>query len=114
VFADYVNALPLAYKQRAGDQKILLKAIGQPYLPAGLFDRPKQGFDIPLRAWLDGPLHGFAEERLVGDQLGLFAPSGMRDLLNLQHRSTRDISPRVWTLLSLATWADSAAAGIPW
>jgi len=114
VFADYVNALPLGYKFRRGNQKVLLKAIGQPYLPEGLFDRPKQGFEIPMLAWLRGPLKDFTRERLLGDEVGLFRPAGMRALLDLLQRSERDFSLRVWTLLSLATWADMARAGVPW
>lgn len=114
VFADFVNSLPLRYKLRRNRQKILLKAIGRPYLPDGLLDRRKQGFDIPLRTWLDGPLHDFAAERLIGDELGLFAPAGVRLLLELHHRSAHDLSASVWTLLSLATWADSARSSVPW
>ena len=113
VFADYVNALPSRTScapaiRRSFSRRSLSRICPRAFRP------PQQGFDIPLRAWLDGPLHDFVEERLVGDELGLFAPSGMRDLLELQHSSTRDMSPRVWTLLSLATWADAAATGVPW
>lgn len=114
VFADYVNSLPRQYKLRGHDHKILLKAIGQPYLPEGLFNRPKQGFSVPLQAWLRGPLHDFVRERLAGDELGLFEPSGVDLLLDVHRRSARDLSAQVWTLLSLATWADAARAGVPW
>ena len=114
VFADYVNGLPAAYKSRFGRQKILLKAIGRPYLPEGLFDRPKQGFGIPMRTWLNGPLREFARERLLGDELGLFASGGVQALFDLLQNSQRDFSSRVWTLLSLATWADTARDGRPW
>jgi asparagine synthase (glutamine-hydrolysing) len=114
VFADYVNSLPLGYKMRHDRQKILLRQIGQPFLPPGIFERPKQGFETPLRVWLDGPLRDFARERLVGDELGLFAPAGVKSLLDLQHGSARDLSARVWTLLSLATWADAARGSVPW
>ena len=114
VFADYVNSLPLGHKLRFGRHKLLLKAIGRPYLPDGLFDRPKQGFEIPMRAWLTGPLREFARERLVGDELGLFAPAAVRTLLGLLEGSERDFSSRVWTLLSLASWADMARSDVPW
>ncbi len=114
VFADYVNALPLSFKQRGSRQKILLRAIGEPLLPKGIFDRPKQGFSVPLRTWLDGPLSKFSRERLIGDEVGLFSQAGVAALLELQHCSTRNMSPRVWTLLSLATWAEAARSGAPW
>jgi asparagine synthase (glutamine-hydrolysing) len=114
VFAEYINGLPVAYKFRYGHQKALLRAVGQPYLPPGLFNRPKQGFAIHMLAWLRGPLRDFVSERLLGDELGLFAPSGVRALLDFVEESDRDFSQRVWTLLSLATWAEGARHGVPW
>jgi asparagine synthase (glutamine-hydrolysing) len=37
--------------------KRFLKRILARYLPAELWDRPKQGFSPPISAWLRGPLH---------------------------------------------------------
>lgn len=114
VFAEYVNGLPLNYKMRGRQLKLLLKQIAQPYLPAGIFARPKQGFAVPLRGWLDGPLRSLVTERLLGDETGLFDVHGVRRLLELLHDGHRDLSPRVWALLALATWADGAHADAPW
>jgi len=39
---------------------ILLKAILSRYLPTPLFDRPKQGFALPIDLWLRGHLKDWA------------------------------------------------------
>ena len=50
-----------------------------PTCPQGLFDRPKQGFEIPMLDVAPRPAEGASSsERLLGDELGLFAPAGMQ------------------------------------
>lgn len=48
--------LPPNQRTRRGQGKILLRQILRRYLPASLWERPKQGFAPPLAAWLRGPL----------------------------------------------------------
>lgn len=49
-------------KYRNGEMKYLLKKALFTMLPAALFDRPKQGFSIPLGAWLRQDLKDWAME----------------------------------------------------
>jgi asparagine synthetase B (glutamine-hydrolysing) len=49
-------SLPLDYKARSGRGKIILRELLSRYVPKHLFERPKQGFAIPLGNWLTGPL----------------------------------------------------------
>ena len=44
--------------------KAILKDILKDYLPSDLFERPKQGFSIPLAKWLRGPLKEWADDLL--------------------------------------------------
>ncbi len=60
----FVAALPDDVKIRGGETKRLLRRALAGVVPAEILDRPKQGFDLPLAAWLRGPLRGLASERL--------------------------------------------------
>ena len=113
VFAEFVNGLPEEYKLCGGRGKVLLRAIAAPQLPPGLFERPKQGFAVPLREWLSGPLRATVEQRLF-DAGDLFDHAGVARLLEESRSSGRDQTPWVWSLFSLATWADVATSSVPW
>ena len=48
----YVLSLPMRVKVAGGKTKHVLKEAVRPLLPAEVIDRPKQGFRVPLPAWL--------------------------------------------------------------
>ena len=47
---------PSRWKIARGETKWILKQTFQDHLPSGVLGRPKQGFEIPIDAWLRGPL----------------------------------------------------------
>ena len=53
---DFAFSLPSSFKLRNGATKFLFKLAAREHLPAGIADRPKKGFGIPISAWLRGPL----------------------------------------------------------
>src|SRR5690606_11120157 len=61
---EYVWRLPLSMKIRGGQGKWLLRQVLAGHVPRDLFERPKQGFSIPLGTWLRGPLRDWAETLL--------------------------------------------------
>ena len=60
----YALSLPQHAKISGGETKKVLKEAVADVLPAEVVHRPKQGFRVPLPAWLAGPLSKWAEERL--------------------------------------------------
>lgn len=96
--------LPPDAKRRGAVEKYLLKEAVRDLLPAEVVDRPKSGMMVPVESWFEGPLRGFAEERLLD---GL-APRGLvrRDWLErLARRQVHGLRPRrgvkLWLLLTL-------------
>ncbi|MGQ9863079.1 MAG: asparagine synthase (glutamine-hydrolyzing) [Bacteroidia bacterium] len=60
----YLASLPAQYKVRRGQTKWLIRQILARYLPEPLWNRPKQGFAIPLQKWLDTTLRSSVYEIL--------------------------------------------------
>jgi asparagine synthase (glutamine-hydrolysing) len=103
--------LPTAVKIRGGQGKRPLRRVLRRYLPEALFERPKQGFNVPIGEWLPGPLRGWAEELLDGARIrreGLLH-SGRIQACWQQHLSgRRDRSGELWAILMVQAWLDFA------
>jgi asparagine synthase (glutamine-hydrolysing) len=73
-------------------------------LPGSTLDGPKRGFDVPLRAWLRGPLTHVVEDAIESLPERWFARGVLRARL-AEHRSgARDHSSLLWSLLVLERW----------
>lgn len=59
-------------KYKNGISKYILKEILYKYLPKYLFERPKQGFAIPLNKWMKNELKYLVDEYLSEDMIGRF------------------------------------------
>lgn len=106
---EFCWSLPNSAKVRHGQGKWLLRQILGRYLPRHLFERPKQGFDVPIGAWLKGPLRSWASDLLSESRLRnqhLLDAARVQDCW-LQHLSgRRDFSRALWAVLMLQSWLD--------
>jgi len=69
----------------------------------------KRGFEVPMNAWLRGPLKAIFEETVAGRKELLGMPLNQRQLYDMfeqhithQHNHARGL----WTVLSLALWEE--------
>lgn len=53
---EYVATLPDAFKYNNGSKKFILKEIVHKHVPKDLMERPKMGFAIPMKRWLQNEL----------------------------------------------------------
>ncbi len=58
----WASRLPEREKVRGGATKIALREAFAGAIPREILRRPKRGFDLPLDAWIRGPLRGLVEE----------------------------------------------------
>ncbi len=87
--------------------KGLLRAILKHYLPAGLVDRPKRGFSVPLDAWLRGALRDWAEALLVPERLdreGYLVPEPIWEKWREHQEGRNDWAGYLWPVLMFQAW----------
>ncbi|HZO08074.1 MAG TPA: asparagine synthase (glutamine-hydrolyzing), partial [Myxococcota bacterium] len=111
---EFAWRLPVELKWRAGESKWLLRRVLERYVPRALFDRPKQGFGVPLAAWLRGPLRSWAEDLLAPDRLrrgGLLDAAAVREVWAQHLAGWRDHRLLLWNLLSFQAWSDESPRG---
>jgi asparagine synthase (glutamine-hydrolysing) len=116
---DFAATLPARFKIKNGRRKHVLKEALKPLLPAGILDRRKQGFGIPLGDWFRGGLTDLFSDVLNSPrarQRGYFNTLFV-DRLIREHLGGRDHTLRLWQLLMFELWhrqyIDSAAVGSP-
>jgi asparagine synthase (glutamine-hydrolysing) len=103
-------ATPL--KVRGLAKKRLLRRALAPLLPREVLRGPKQGFSIPVAAWLRGPLQGFAREALSAETLsrqGWLDPTTVASLLDNHCSGREDLSRQLWGLIAFTLWFDRYA-----
>ncbi|HEY5814869.1 MAG TPA: asparagine synthase (glutamine-hydrolyzing) [Solirubrobacterales bacterium] len=103
-------ATPL--KVRGLAKKRLLRRALAPLLPKEVLRGPKQGFSIPVAAWLRGPLQGFARETLSAETLsrqGWLDPATVTSLLDSHCAGREDLSRQLWGLIAFTLWFDRYA-----
>jgi asparagine synthase (glutamine-hydrolysing) len=109
--------MPTSLKLRGGTGKIALRGAFSDRLPAVIRDRGKQGFGLPLAAWLRGDLLSLVREVFADRrtrQRGVLDPKGLDRILESHLKGRRDLSNEVWLALVLELWfrarVDSATA----
>jgi asparagine synthase (glutamine-hydrolysing) len=110
--AEFALALPDRLKVRGLAKKRLLRRALAPLLPRQIVHGRKQGFSIPLAAWLRGPLQPFAREVLSPATLerqGCLDPAAVTPLLDSHCSGREDLSRQLWGLMAFTLWFDRYA-----
>ena len=106
-FVDWAATVPVGLKLRGVTGKYLVRRAIEPWLPAGALDRPKQGFALPLSAWVRDDLGRYAER--VWDDSGAsrdgpLEPAAVRALF-AEHRTGRaDRSQMLFAVAMFSLW----------
>ncbi|HEU4728297.1 MAG TPA: asparagine synthase (glutamine-hydrolyzing), partial [Kofleriaceae bacterium] len=105
--ATYALSLPAALKMDDTRTKAVLKDAAHEWLPRDVVERTKQGFRVPLPAWLRGELASWAEDLLRRSPLRSLGVLDFDYILELwrRHREGHaDHSFDLWCLINLSGW----------
>jgi asparagine synthase (glutamine-hydrolysing) len=107
---EYSWGIPHRFKIENGKNKIILKELLSNYLPRELFERPKQGFGLPINNWLKLQLRPWAEDLLSETEIsksGFFNSSVVKNVWNQYLKGERNHQQRIWTYLMFQSWYNS-------
>jgi len=99
--------LPDRLRMRLGTGKLLLRRAMRGVLPESILRRGKMGFGVPLGTWFRGELQALVRERLLDPASPLFEylwPEPVAALVTRHGQAAADLSPQIWTLLTLESW----------
>ncbi|MBV8761858.1 MAG: asparagine synthase (glutamine-hydrolyzing) [Deltaproteobacteria bacterium] len=109
---EFAFRLPLSMRRGSLGPKHILKRVLYKHVPRALVDRPKRGFAVPIKKWLEGDLaplvdqyldpgairrQGLLDVRAVSRAVEAFQSGGASDI-----RSTN----RVWYVLAFQMWRE--------
>jgi asparagine synthase (glutamine-hydrolysing) len=101
--------LPDRLRIARGTTKVALREAFAGSIPDEVLRRPKRGFDLPLSAWIRGPLRSMAGDLLTGTAAASLSPlrrSRAAALLDLHLRGKRDLGLPLFLLMSILLFLD--------
>jgi asparagine synthase (glutamine-hydrolysing) len=107
---EFAARLPFRHKLRGGVSKWILRECVRDLLPAGILERGKQGFGVPLTRWFGDDFGRLARDVLLDPRArarGWLDPRGVERLLEGGGVALEARTYRVWALTCLELWAQS-------
>ncbi len=105
--ATYALSLPASIKLDGERTKAVLKDAAHEWLPKDVVERPKQGFRVPMPAWLKNELAPWGEDVLRRSplaKLGLLDFDFIFELFRKHRETDVDHSFDLWCLINLCGW----------
>jgi asparagine synthase (glutamine-hydrolysing) len=113
---EFTSHIPTAWNTGGGRTKDLLKRAVAGLVPDELVNRPKQGFSLPVKQWLRGPLEGFARQSILGSRLrerGYFDYGVIEGIIDAHVAGRCNSDTLIWSLINLSQWYDRWIARAP-
>ncbi len=105
---EFALKLPIEYKFRNGQTKYILKKLLARYIPDELFDRPKQGFAVPVYSWLHDDMQNLIDTHLNPDALKtqqyIDPEIASRTVQEFRQKKGSIAVDRIWLLLVFMMW----------
>jgi asparagine synthase (glutamine-hydrolysing) len=102
---ELATRVPAHLRMRGRARKVVLRRAIAPLLPPGILDRRKQGFSMPMKQWLRGPLAPMMRDVLASaDASEWFDATECHRLIEEHIAGSRNNAHLLWTLMTLELW----------
>ncbi|MES2208448.1 MAG: asparagine synthase (glutamine-hydrolyzing) [Pseudomonadota bacterium] len=106
---EFALSLPPAILFAQPQSKWLLREILKKYVPESIVNRPKHGFNVPIRDWFRGPLKDFVRDHLSLSRMKddpLVHGAAVEHLVNEHIAGTRNHENLIWAILAYRLWRE--------
>jgi asparagine synthase (glutamine-hydrolysing) len=100
--------LPAAMKLDRGRTKVILRQAMAGRLPETTLRKAKEGFSMPIKHWLNGPLRGLTHELLAPERInnrGYFCAPYIASLIAEHQQGAANRSHQLWALMVFELWS---------
>ncbi len=104
---EFAQTIPASFKLRGLETKYIFKRAAAGLIPDEIINRPKKGFDVPIRRWLDHELREMLDDTLNDRRTrerGDLDHRAVLAILDEHRRGVRDRARHLWSLLVLELW----------
>lgn len=106
---DFAFGLPAEYKINGQLKKRIVQDAFRGMLPEELYNRPKQGFEIPLLGWFRNELWSMINDDLLSEKFiieqGIFDPVATEALKKkLRSNNPEDSHATIWAMIVFQYW----------
>jgi asparagine synthase (glutamine-hydrolysing) len=105
---EFSARIPFEYKIKGLTSKYILKKTFAPYLPPKNLKQRKQGFTVPISAWLRNGLGTLARDILLSESMekrDLFNKKYLEWMLEEHKHNRQEFGHRIWSLVIFELWA---------
>jgi asparagine synthase (glutamine-hydrolysing) len=110
--AEFVFSLSSAVKLAGATPKAVLAQAVKDLVPAAILNRPKQGFEMPLGAWLAGPLRERALANLCSPEANLLFSAKFLNRAKSALYGSGPTPVRLWAYVMLIEWMRANQCGL--
>ncbi len=106
---EFALSIPQDLKIKNFKTKYVLKKMTEKMLPDNVINKPKQGFSIPMKNWLKGPVKPMMTDMLSYDRIekqGIFNPDYIETMMKDHLDNRMNNSHQIWSLMLFQLWME--------
>ncbi len=103
---NFATTVPVDYRIKGTDTKIVMRAASNKILPDDWANRPKKGFPVPIKFWLREPeFYNIVKEYFTQDYAEqFFDKEAICKLLDDHFEQKADNQRKIWVVFTFLTW----------